>query len=233
LLKPEKLKWDSDFFKLSIGQANVKNQNEIEYGITLDGFDLVYVVSDILLNRTIQFSYHGTKVKFRKILIEENIIPDINIQHLDNDYYNAHQDVIKNIAYMSGHFSRFNLDSRFGRERFLRLYNQWIENALSHIHDNIFIVYKQNLTNIPVAFLTGMINIDSEVSKVGLLGVDENERGKRIGSSLLKYFEKEAMNYNQREIEIYTQTENSDACRFYNSMGYNKENIQYIYHLWS
>jgi hypothetical protein len=72
-LKPEKLKWDSDFFKLSIGQANVKNQNEIEYGITIDGFDLVYVVSDILLNRTIQFSYHGTKVKFRKILIEENI----------------------------------------------------------------------------------------------------------------------------------------------------------------
>jgi ribosomal protein S18 acetylase RimI-like enzyme len=41
------------------------------------------------------------------------------------------------------------------------------------------------------------------------------------------------MNYNQRQIEIYTQTENSDACRFYNSMGYNKENIQYIYHLWS
>jgi ribosomal protein S18 acetylase RimI-like enzyme len=78
-----------------------------------------------------------------------------------------------------------------------------------------------------------MINIYSEVSKVGLLGVDENERGKRIGSSLLKYFEKEAMNNNQREIEIYTQTENSDACRFYNVMGYDKENVQYIYHLWS
>jgi ribosomal protein S18 acetylase RimI-like enzyme len=78
-----------------------------------------------------------------------------------------------------------------------------------------------------------MINIDSEVSKVGLLGVDVNERGKKIGSSMLKYFEKEAMDNNQREIEIYTQIENSNACRFYNAMGYDKENVQYIYHLWS
>jgi hypothetical protein len=50
---------------------------------------------------------------------------------------------------------------------------------------------------------------------------------------MLKYFEKEAMDNNQLEIEIYTQIENSNACRFYNAMGYDKENVQYIYHLWS
>jgi len=233
LLKPEKLKWDSDFFRLSIGQANVKSQNEIEYGITVDGFDLVYIVSDILLDSTKQYSYHGTKVKFRKILREENDLFIKNIQHIDFDYYNAYQDIINNIAYSSGYFSRFNQDSRFGRKRFQILYDQWIENALNNVHDNIFLVYKQNLTNIPVALLTGMINIDSEVSKVGLLGVDVNERGKKIGSSILKYFEREAMDNNQREIEIYTQIENSNACRFYNAMGYDKENVQYIYHLWS
>lgn len=232
-MKPEKLKWDSDFFKLSIGQANVKSQNEIEYGITVDGFDLVYIVSDILLDSTKQYSYHGTKVKFRKILREENDLFIKNIQHIDFDYYNAYQDIINKIAYSSGYFSRFNQDSRFGRKRFQILYDQWIENALNNVHDNIFLVYKQNLTNIPVALLTGMINIDSEVSKVGLLGVDVNERGKKIGSSMLKYFEKEAMDNNQREIEIYTQIENSNACRFYNAMGYDKENVQYIYHLWS
>ena len=233
MLKPEKLKWDSDFFKLSIGQVNVKSQNEIEYGITVDGFDLVYIVSDILLDSTKQYSYHGTKVKFRKILREENDLFIKNIQHIDFDYYNAYQDIINNIAYSSGYFSRFNQDSQFGRKRFQILYDQWIENALNNVHDNIFLVYKQNLTNIPVALLTGMINIDSEVSKVGLLGVDVNERGKKIGSSMLKYFEKEAMDNNQLEIEIYTQIENSNACRFYNAMGYDKENVQYIYHLWS
>ena len=233
MLKPEKLKWDSDFFKLSIGQVHVKSQNEIEYGITVDGFDLVYIVSDILLDNTKQYSYHGTKVKFRKILREENDLFIKNIQHLDFDYYNAHKDIINNIAYSSGYFSRFNQDSRFGRKRFQILYDQWIENALNNVYDNIFLVYKQNLTNIPVALLTGMININSEVSKVGLLGVDVNERGKKIGSSMLKYFEKEAMDNNQREIEIYTQIENSNACRFYDTVGYGKENIQYIYHLWS
>lgn len=233
MLKPEKLKWDSDFFKLSIGQANVKSQNEIEYGITVDGFDLVYIVSDILLDSTKQYSYHGTKVKFRKILREENDLFIKNIQHIDFDYYNAYQDIINKIAYSSGYFSRFNQDSRFGRKRFQILYDQWIENALNNVHDNIFLVYKQNLTNIPVALLTGMVNTDSEVSKVGLLGVDVNERGKKIGSSMLKYFEREAMDNNQREIEIYTQIENSNACRFYNAMGYDKENVQYIYHLWS
>lgn len=233
MLKPEKLKWDSDFFKLSIGQVNVKSQNEIEYGITVEGFDLVYIVSDILLDNTKQYSYHGTKVKFRKILRVENDLFIKNIQHIDFDYYNAYQDIINNIAYSSGYFSRFNQDSRFGRKRFQILYDQWIENALNNVHDNIFLVYKQNLTNIPVALLTGMINIDSEVSKVGLLGVDVNERGKKIGSSMLKYFEKEAIDNNQREIEIYTQIKNSNACRFYNAMGYDKENVQYIYHLWS
>ncbi len=232
-MKPEKLKWDSDFFKLSIGQVNVKSQNEIEYGITVDGFDLVYIVSDRLLDNTKQYSYHGTKVKFRKSLREENDLFIKNIQHIDFDYYNTYQDIINNIAYSSGYFSRFNQDSRFGRKRFQILYDQWIENALNNVHDNFFLVYKQNLTNIPVALLTGMINIDSEVSKVGLLGVDVNERGQKIGSSMLKYFEREAMDNNQREIEIYTQIENSNACRFYNAMGYDKENVQYIYHLWS
>jgi len=233
LLKPVKLSWDSDFFDLSIGQVNLKSQNGIGCGIGVEGFDLVYVFSDFPLKNIKQYSYHGTRVKFNKILSEKNNEIIENIQLLDNDYYCEHKKEIKNLAYISGCFSRFNLDTQFGSKRFQVLYDQWIENTLNNIYDNIFLVYKQNLTDKPIAILTGLVNFDSNVSKVGLLGVDINERGKSIGSLILKYFENEVIFYNKSEIEIYTQIENINACNFYKGMGYNEGKIQYIYHLWS
>ena len=68
MLKPEKLDWDSNFFKISIGQISISSTEQMEDGIDAKGFDLIYIFSDVILNDSIQFSYRGTKVKFYKKL---------------------------------------------------------------------------------------------------------------------------------------------------------------------
>lgn len=232
MLKPEKLDWDSNFFKISIGQISISSTEQMENGIDAKGFDLIYIFSDVILNDSFQFSYRGTKVKFYKKLAFNFYESDFNIENIEPDYYYTNIETIRNLAYESGHFSRFNIDNQFKKNYFHKFYDKWVENALNLTHDNIFCIYKNSLNKIPIALITGSINEDSCLSKVGLFAVDKNHQGIGLGRSMLKHFEMLSIKNNQSEIEINTQLENISACKFYESQGYLQIDLKYIYHLW-
>jgi GNAT superfamily N-acetyltransferase len=235
-LKPqiEKLDWDSDFFNIKIGQLNLINKEDLDLLILNVEFDLVYVNSSFSLRELEKVAYSGTKVVYKKELKSSEIdsYQTTAIINVDSDYFSKYEKELSELAYLSGHQSRFYQDPLFKESDFKKLYDKWLENALNKTHDNVFLVYHDGLINKPVALLTGKVNKVDLNTKVGLIAVHESQQGKGLGKKMLSAFEQIGKTSNCNNIIIPTQKENLGACRFYEASGYQSSQTQFIYHLW-
>jgi GNAT superfamily N-acetyltransferase len=81
--------------------------------------------------------------------------------------------------------------------------------------------------------LTARIDLIKKEGKVGLFAVCEEHQAKGIGSSLLAYLEQLCIQYGIAILQIPTQLENANSCKFYNRMGYKSVEVKHIYHYWS
>ena len=141
---------------------------------------------------------------------------------------NYSSDKLKILALQSGLYSRFKIDLRFDNGEFQKLYSEWIEKSVKKIiSKEILVYYKQNDEK---GFVT--LDIKAGIGSIGLIAVDELERGNSIGKELMNaalYFFK---NQNVNNIEVVTQKANVIACKFYKSLGFEVKSIENIYHIW-
>ncbi|MCB9425822.1 MAG: GNAT family N-acetyltransferase [Flavobacteriales bacterium] len=221
----KKLTWDSEFFNLQVGEYAL---SESEEEVCPAGFDVIYVkgqngIENDLLGYTKTFE--ETKVVYSKNL-QNTALDDSAIVPFDLDRFNI--EVLYDLAYVSGEQSRFNLDVRFGREQFERLYRQWVDNSVNKTYaDGVYVYLEQEQ-------IIGMITyaIDDNQGKVGLLAVSKDYQGKGIGQKLVQFVEAILSEEGIKSTEIPTQLSNVGACRFYEKLGYTvKEKIN-IKHYW-
>jgi len=137
-------------------------------------------------------------------------------------------DKLKSLTLQSGGFSRFNIDPNFRDNEFEKLYIEWIDRSVSReLADEIFVYDEGQEIQ---GFIT--LKIKQNGGSIGLIAVDERQRGKKIGKKLinaaLMYFTEKKID----RIEVITQKANSGACRFYEVCGFKVQNIVNVYHLW-
>jgi dTDP-4-amino-4,6-dideoxy-D-galactose acyltransferase len=233
-LKIKKIDWDSDFFNMNIGELALSKLEEISQFTLNDNFDLIYITAPFELGKTNKFSYCGTKIDFCKNLESCIIYPNnySDILKIDVNYYQKFEKELKELAYLSGHYSRFFKDPLFKKSDFKKLYDKWLENAINKTHDNVFLVCHDSLQNIPCALLTGTIKELVSTARVGLFAVHGSHQGKGLGKKLLHYFEQLAINSRCDSALVPTQKENLDANCFYEALGYFASPTQFIYHYW-
>ncbi len=70
-----------------------------------------------------------------------------------------------------------------------------------------------------IGFLIG-IKIEEKKSKIIMISVLELQQRKKIGTALLKEFEKTAIKDKVKEIELEVRTQNKKAIKFYQKHGY-------------
>ena len=173
-----------------------------------------------------EWSYTETKIVFEKTLKRLNDIDESGIQ--DTDHCAKNIDFFKELAYESGQNSRFLLDPNFGEALFKKLYDEWIINSLNKkFAIKIFFVEKENQA---IGFIT--LQKDGQVGKIGLIATHPKFQGQGIGKKLLKFAENYCFDRSLTKLEIPTQKQNVEACKFYEKQGYvlNKELI--IKHFW-
>jgi dTDP-4-amino-4,6-dideoxy-D-galactose acyltransferase len=219
------LQWDSDFFKLKVGEINYDeryNQQDVS------NYDLIYVISNdnfVLELDNFENTFSETKVIFVKNLEKENIDsePIFKLNQV-----NVEIDKLYSLAFESGKNSRFLLDNRFDKSIFKNLYRAWIDNSINKkFADDILVYFEENQIKGFVSYKT----IDSFTS-VGLIAVDANCQGKGIGAKLLKYLENIILETGIKQITIPTQLSNIQACSFYKKQGYSIKKKTYIKHYW-
>lgn len=223
-----KKEWDSEFFKMNVGEIVLPTDfiNEISG----DKFDLIYLNAsqDFQINLLdFKETYSEIQLCFgkNKLIHEHYNVPNIlSVAVLDD----ADKNVLYDLAFESGKYSRFKLDKNFSKIDFRNLYKKWVDNSLNlEIADEV-LVYK-NSEKIQ-GFIT--YKIYDDLAQIGLIGVSKTQQGKGIGKQLIAAVEKRLVSKNIKSLKVKTQFQNSDACGFYNKMGFKIEKRIFIKHFW-
>lgn len=133
------------------------------------------------------------------------------------------------LAWQSGEYSRFRLDSRFEPRVFQDLYTRWMRNSLSHELARQVLVFRD-----PAGSELGVLTLGEKNGRadIGLLAVDASVRGQRVGQGLVRAAVVQAQQWGHSELQVVTQLDNEPACRFYEKCGFRLSHELHIYHVW-
>jgi dTDP-4-amino-4,6-dideoxy-D-galactose acyltransferase len=142
------------------------------------------------------------------------------------------------LAYEAGAHSRFARDPKLGHEKFTRMYREWCTNSCRReVAMEVFCAYdvEQVDSGKEVGFITvgqkqtrgGMVRAD-----VGLLAVSGSKRGRRVGTQLLATALLWAKTSGFKTAQVVTQDHNVAACKFYERVGFSRDDHVRVYHWW-
>jgi len=225
-----KLEWDSNFFAKNIGELLIVNDDLINLELDGNYYDLVVIKqkrdSDIKIEGFTE-TFSETKIVFSKKLCEENTEPSHEI--FDTDCLPQEDEYFFQLAYESGKYSRFLLDSKFGEAKFKNLYELWVRNSLNKkFAIKTFFTKDKNLG------ATGFVTVQQSntTAKIGLIATHPKLQGQGIGKRLLKKAENYCRENAMTEMDIPTQEQNVGACSFYQKMGYTVKERIILKHFW-
>ena len=225
------LQWDSDFFGLRIGRADILSTEDAlflasQHEELKRQFDLLYVFDP----NAIGFEAEGARLVDEKILYSKPCEP--REQYAEVSFYQdaSPSDDLYRLALVSGGYSRFKLDERLPKGSYERLYNRWIENACPKDGTNKQILTCLDTNNIA----KGMITIDhqGELGHIGLVAVDTDCQHQGIGGKIMSTLDGYLYSLGIKTLEVPTQKANTDACRWYEKNGFTIQSCTQIYHWW-
>lgn len=225
------LQWDSDFFGLRIGRANILSTEDAlflaaQHEELKQQFDLLYVFDP----NAIGFEAEGARLVDEKILYSKPCEPRKQFSDVAFFQGATPSDDLYRLALVSGGYSRFKLDERLPKGSYERLYNRWIENACPKDSTNKQILISRN----PQGATKGMITIDhqGELGHIGLVAVDPDAQHQGIGSKIMSTLDGYLFSLGVKTLEVPTQKANTDACRWYEKNGFTIQSRTQIYHWW-
>ncbi len=228
MLEVEKKIWDSDFFGFPIGECTIDcNFQEKELDIYKKKFKLFYLYSQQSIENA-NFQHTSTRAEFlREISKSEIINSSKEIRKVGKSFEEIQ--MLKNLALLSGEFSRFKTDLNFKNGEFVNLYYEWILKSVKNYQEISTFGYYQD--NEILGFIT--LERKDSVYSIGLLGVAQNQRGKGIGKALVNQCIYEAQKCGIEKLLVVTQGENQAAISLYEKQKFERINYTYIYHLWN
>lgn len=224
------LDWDSAFFGLRIGRADVSSAAELELLATQEMLlkqqcDLLYVFCP----QTVRWQQHNAALVDEKTIYTKRIVSQTICTQVDVYMGNVPDNDLYRLALVSGEYSRYRLDKWFPEGSYERLYRRWIEQAVNgNMADKVF-VYREN------NHIYGMLTLqwDDHQADIGLVAVDTDVQGRGIGSLLMQNTENWlAHNTSVQTLKVATQWTNTKARRWYEKNGFVVECVTNIYHWW-
>ncbi len=230
------LEWDSEFFGFPVGIVKILSEPDwknfiIEYGDLFSRYKLIYFITDealVIPNRILE-RYNGhyinQRILYRKAIKQSHIILPASIEEYTDPKLTPE---FLQLAYTSGSFSRFKIDQNMPDGKFGELYKIWIQNSLDKkIADKVFVSTHNNKISAMVS-----CKDTGTVCNIGLVAVGASEQGKGTGRFLIKKVEEHAYNSGLKEVRVPTQSNNINACNFYEKLGFISIETTNYYHFW-
>ena len=225
------LTWDTDFFHKKIGRIDCGEDTELSSLLLQsrkENYELIYVFCNgsYFLPPDVLEEYNVSLVD-RKVIYENNKLIAKELCFPVEEYSSTDaSEELEQLAYVSGHYSRFRLDSHFHPEDFYRMYRTWIAKSVSHeIADKVFVIRDNSQ-------LCGMVTLKITADKgvIGLIAVSPHSQGKGYGQVLIDACCNELSQRNINILEVATQMDNAGACRFYEKCEFSVQHVTNIYH---
>jgi dTDP-4-amino-4,6-dideoxy-D-galactose acyltransferase len=228
------LQWDSRFFEKKVGRIHVPS------ALPLDGilkkachqkYDLLYIFSGLEIADSVINSFDlldvGGHVKFSKCLDVASPVStdcDSNIHSYETKELSPE---IREIAYLSGHLSRFKIDPLLPSGSFKTLYELWLANTLER--HPMAAVYVYQVNEKPAGLIS--YEWDDGICSIGLLAVLPAFQGQGFGAKLMKHVESLSAAEGMKSIQVKTQLSNESARSLYGKkLGYDEVERSFLYH---
>ncbi len=225
------LQWDSDFFGLRIGRADILSKEdalslaERLFELKRD-FDLIYVFDP----NSVGFAANGARLVDEKILYSKPCEPRKQFPEITFFEGTLPSADLYRLALVSGGYSRFKLDERLPQGSYERLYTRWIENACPKEGTNKQILTFLDAQNVIKGMIT--INYQGELGHIGLVAVDADCQHQGIGGRIMSTLDGYLYGLGVKTLEVPTQKANKDACSWYEKNGFKVKSVTPIYHWW-
>jgi dTDP-4-amino-4,6-dideoxy-D-galactose acyltransferase len=189
------LQWDSDHLGFPVAKIEDPNLDDLSLRRTLtairrEGACLVYwpasgdrEISPHLL-REFSGSLLDRRVTFERKLKAEEITPLLDLPPISEFPKAAPTRQLLDLAVAAGVHSRFAVDRRFPRDKFVQLYEEWMRNStLGEMADCVLGAFEAG----PFSACFGMITLSyaEDEGRIGLIAVQAKLRGKGIGLALM------------------------------------------------
>ena len=233
----EILEWDSAFFgypvaRVTASAISIEKLESIKQQASDKGIRLIYLFSDpadkISANAAAKNDAKlvDQKITFH-IKIDASVVSAVD-EHIEQYEADQPSEQLINLSIQSGLYSRYKIDPNFKNNEFERMYLAWIENSVNKkIADHTF-VYKEDGKEL--GFVT--LKARNNYGQIGLIAVDESSRGKSIGKKLVTAVISQLFQKNIADLDVATQIDNADACKFYEKVGFKGIKTENIYHIW-
>jgi dTDP-4-amino-4,6-dideoxy-D-galactose acyltransferase len=227
----KRLEWDSDFFGLRIGRAEINSAEEArtlsdQSASVKESFDLVYVVAP----HNIGFLASNAKMVDAKVVyaLSDSFCSEENQDVMLWDRTKGVTDDLLYLALVSGKYSRFKLDDGFPQGSFERLYSCWIEQSVNHTLATDVFCYM--IDGIP----RGLVTLDNNngIGNIGLVAIHEDFQHRGIGTAMMLHVIHYATMKQCVKLSVATQLVNEPACRLYEKSGFAVESITDVWHWW-
>jgi dTDP-4-amino-4,6-dideoxy-D-galactose acyltransferase len=135
------------------------------------------------------------------------------------------------LSVAAGAFSRFRLDPRIPAQAFARLYQTWITRAcLGELADRVLVASRSEKVDEPMGLIT--MSAGEGAGSIGLVAVAEEERGRGVGTLLMRAAHDWLARRGCNTVSVATQLDNRPACRLYEKCGYRLTDCESRYHFW-
>ncbi|HBC71705.1 MAG TPA: hypothetical protein DCZ38_02875 [Coxiellaceae bacterium] len=135
---------------------------------------------------------------------------------------------LKQLAIQAGTYSRFHTDPKLPKKLFHKLYNTWIKNSVNgSVATRVIVIPHKNKI---IAMAT--LGTKNKRGDIGLLAVNKNFRGKKLGTKLIYAAQKYFIEEGYSKAQVVTQKANTAACHLYEKCGFHQEKIENFYHFW-
>lgn len=234
MLEPiEFLAWDSEFFHRQVGRLIFKactSLEELLQSAYKQRYELLYIYSPVPIEERLISKYVlldvGGHITFAKDLschgFEERMpVPEIYEYQLD-----TLTPELLEIAFLSGHLSRFKIDSCLPADSFESLYETWLANTLENRPRTSIYTYHSDDR------VVGLITSELHEPKcsIGLLAVSQSHQGQGIGTKLISYVRNICMTNKVASIEVKTQLSNKCARMLYLKNSFTERERSFLYH---
>lgn len=233
------LDWDSEFFQYRIAQLTVhhinrENMERIMRWGNAQSIDCLYFCAEsndidtVKLAEKNGFHLVDVRMTYAKRL-ESSLLVDNH--YADSDIrFSVPEDIplLKSIARISYHDSRFYYDSNFSDARCDAFYELWIEKSCQGYADVVIVAEDQGQA---VGYIS-CHSVDQTTGKIGLVGVKTDARGKGLGKRLINASLQWFVSHGFTQVIVVTQGRNIAAQRLYQKCGFLTQAVQLFYHRW-
>lgn len=225
----ERLDWDSQFFGMEVGLTSLELL--LNAPSEFLRYDLLYLWEQKLIEEESMFLPDRTcSLVDCKLVYSKPIALSFSVDYEIREYRVSCVEIeqLYQLAYLSGKYSRYKIDTEFASGKFEEMYRLWIDRSISgEIADYLYYIEEDGAV---CAFVT--LKIVSQKGVIGLIATSEKSQGKGMGKALILKCEETLRLKGVKQLSVATQAKNNTACLFYEKCKMKIVERNFIYHSW-